>query len=178
MKAKANSTIRKVSYIHMNICNFLISFSVSKIINICEVSQKVVNYDIQGIHFMYKRGSEFPSTREPTQCTCTISFQDTRRQPVRTLAYQDIRLHRYKSSEREASVCSSVHLTVSTSSKMEERHCTSSDPLTSFYVRESEPVDADLTITLDSLFREGSLDEPEMIWLSLEGKFKSISFLV
>ena len=142
-------------------------------VNLCEGTSKIINTTGQGIHFMYNRGSLFPTTKQPTQCTCRVEFSKSRApNPPPTLAYQDIRLHLEWSKVRvshSSSKCSSVHLTVSTSSKLEDRHCTSLDPVSSFYTREPEPVDDDLTIKIDSLFNDGPDDEPEMIWLSLKG---------
>ena len=149
-------------------------------INLCEGISKTVTTTGQAIHFMYNRGSLNPLTKQPIQCVCRVEFNKPGAPNTPpTLAYQDIRLHRDLSNVRDtSSKCSSVHLSVSTSSKLEDRHCTSLDPISSFYVRAPEPVDDDLNIKLDSLFNDGADDEPEMIWLSLKGRLVKLCFLV
>ena len=145
-------------------------------VNLCEGTSKTINATGQGAHFMYSRGSLHPSAKQPTQCTCRVIFSKSRatNQQPPTLAYQDVRLHRDWRLSRESSTqCSSVHLSVITSSKLEERHCTSLDPVSSFYTREPEHVEDEVTIKIDSLFNDGADDEPEMIWLSLKGGLKN-----
>ena len=153
----------------VNIMYFLcFMLSVSRVINICDETTKEISLSDENVHFMYKHGSPVPAKKEPTQCTCSISFNGRGLNP--TLAYQDIRLYRKYSSDSREITCSSVHLSVSTSSKLEERHCTSTEPVSSFYVRKDEVVDSDVEITIDHLFDGGPQDEPDMVWLSLKGK--------
>ena len=136
----------------------------SRILNICNETTHEIGATEESIHFMYRHGSHVPATNKPTQCSCTVSFNEQRPNKP-TIAYQDIRLHR----QFDGNTCSSAHLSVSTISKLETRHCESAAPVSSFYIRQEEVVDSDVEIKVDHLFDMGSEDDPDMIWLSLKG---------